>query len=192
MTKQFQNWFGNDTESDMDETQRERAVYRVAARTVLAYWFRLPLDDKGVVVRGVDSCDLAPDLFLATEQAEVCVHLAGRLAEAVLYPPLVGRSTDDELHTILDWADWDHEWPGDGADEFGALRRLVRGRGADSRQILITAYRCYEAETLDLLRYPPVWKSIECLAAALLEQGGLSYDQATALLSQIVCAGALH
>lgn len=191
MTEFENNRIGTGTWSHRYDIERERAAYHMAGHVVVAYWLRWPFDDEGVVIRERDHSEFPYELSSAPEQTEICVHLAGWLAEILLCPSLASPS-DDELHIVLDWADWDHSWADVGAGDFGAFRRLVRERRTRCRRVLIAAYRAYEIRTVELLRQPIIWKAVEQLASALLERGRLSSKEVVDLLAKNLCAGALN
>jgi hypothetical protein len=177
----------------IDAVERRRAAYHEAAHAVVGYWFGLHLDDGGITVDQPDYYYRDPsrrrELFLNPEQADVCVRLAGRLAENLLYPLRVQLPSDDELLTILAFACWHCEWP-DEADNFLALRRLREARDTARDEDLLAAYRGFEAATMTLLLCPSIWQSVERIATALLERGTVTDDEAAALLADGVYAGA--
>jgi hypothetical protein len=180
----------------IDAVERRRVAYHAAAQAVVGYWFGWQLNDDGVTIRQSDyyyhDFRRRRELFLSPEQADVCVRLAGRLAEALLYPSRVQSPSDDELLTILDFACWDDEWPDDDADDFLTLRRLRETRDIIRDEELLAAYRAYEAEAMALLACPSIWQSVERIATALLERGTLTDDEASALLVTGVFAGGLQ
>ena len=54
------------------------------------------------------------------------------------------------------------------------MATLIEANPSLSDEDLIREYRRYQAETLEILSRPPVWRSVQCVAAALLAKGRLT------------------
>jgi hypothetical protein len=117
--------------------------------------------------------------------------MAGWLAGVILTPDNLTPRSDDDLQFDLDCARWGDAEEADDGDDYQTFIRLLETRPNAEDAALIAVYRDYEAQTLELLRRPAIWQSIERVADALLETGELSNDEASALVSPEVFFGAI-
>jgi hypothetical protein len=83
---------------DQDET----TAYHEAAHAVVADWFGWWLSPEGVMIGKRDYCGLRLQAWQSTDEAAVCVSLAGWSAEMRLAPERAKPREDDELQDVIE------------------------------------------------------------------------------------------
>ena len=166
---------------------RWHSAYHEAAHAVIAYHFGWWVNHEDVEIDDRQYCGLRRRVLDDTEQAAVCVSLAGWGAEMRLAPDLATSKSDDDL---IFWLRDVRRGNPDESDDADVFQRLMQTRPNASNEDLLAVYRSYEAETATLLSRADVWESIERVAHALLESGKLSGEQVEVLLVAGVKDGA--
>jgi hypothetical protein len=169
--------------------QRLHAAYHEAAHAVVAYYFGWWVNHECVEIDERQYCGLRRYTSDNTEQAQVCVNLAGWRAEMRLNPVrATARSEFDLIDSLCD-ARWDPEEDDDDIDTF---RRLLQEHPHATDEDLFALYRFYGAMTDEILSRPNVWASIERVAHALLQHGKLGHEEVIDLLDDGVAGGAFR
>ncbi len=167
-----------------DEWQRRCVAFHEASHAVVAYCFGWWVNHEGVEIDERWYCGLRRTIDANTVEAEICVHLAGFMAERLLNSHLPLSSNIHDLEIALDDAQGD--WGTADSDDEAAFARLLSEHPDLEDDALIALYRKYEARTLSLLREPAVWKAVEDVAGALVKNGFLAASEVEKLIPEEV------
>src|SRR5918993_3921273 len=105
------------------EYERKSVAFHEASHAVMAYYFGWCVNDEGVEIDERWYCGLRRTIDANTVEAEICVHLAGYLAETLLSRHLPHSRDHHDLEFALD--EVRGYWETEGTDDEAVFARLV-------------------------------------------------------------------